>query len=202
MPRPATPLLSSQPKGTSAAPAHATARDGRFTWRGEAEPRVFGPVVLAARTLRFTPQISEDTGASLTAAATVDDMLAWSYAAMWWRNHAVDQYDAARRATASLRQRIPEWPAGGPDDDRLAPDVNLSDWGLLGGTDRLHERAVFSVLNWPAYFDSMADMILLSATQRRLITQIKLQAILRRTALLFWRMQRGDPALRPLLQER
>lgn len=136
---------------------------------------------------------------NLNGNASLDDRLAWAFAARWWSNYCWQMHDQAVKVAPGISKgdapgiklSVKDWPKNGPDDPRFAPkrEYTLQDVGgpyqaTIGGTQFLAGMYVFDS-SWPLYLGSLNTQIVAKAISGNVLDLILIQFVLKHCGLFF-----------------
>lgn len=136
---------------------------------------------------------------NLNGNATVDDRLAWAFAARWWANYCWQMYDQAVKVAPGIikgdapgiKLSVKGWPMSGPADPRFAPkreftlqDIDGPYQAAIGGTQFLAGMYVLDS-TWPLYFGSLNAQIVAKALTSNVLDLILIQFVLKHCGLFF-----------------
>lgn len=130
---------------------------------------------------------------NLNSNASLDDVLAWAFAARWWSNYCWQMYDQAIKVAPGISKgdapgiklSVKNWPKDGPADPRFAPNRDIIGPGMnIGGTQFLGGMYVFDS-TWPLYFGSLNAQIVAKAITSNVLDLILIQIVLKHCGLFF-----------------
>ena len=148
---------------------------------------------------------SDDWGlfkTNLNSNASMDDVLAWAFAARWWSNYCWQMYDQAIKVAPGISKgdapgiklSVKGWPKDGPADPRFVPkrvigtvydpstasnvEINVGGTQFLGGMYVLDST-------WPLYFSSLNAQIVAKALTSNVLELILIQIVLKHCGLFF-----------------
>lgn len=168
----------------------ADARDGRFTWRREANNRLVpGLVVLGRPSLRMDPS-GIGRSAEVDAAASQDDILAWAFAARWWITRCWLLYSELEDRVKSGQPGAQLEEYGATNPDSIPPTfVSLVNGRSLGGIEILEggNAALPWLLtgSWTQYFVSLVAQVVLQSVKGSLSNLVAIQVAMRQASATF-----------------
>lgn len=130
---------------------------------------------------------------NLQSNASMDDVLAWAFAARWWSNYCWQMYDQAIKVAPGISKgdapgiklSVKNWPKDGPADPRFAPNRDIIGKGMnIGGTQFLGGMYVFDS-TWPLYLGSLNTQIVAKAITSNVLDLILIQFVLKHCGLFF-----------------
>jgi len=139
---------------------------------------------------------------NLNGNASLDDVLAWAFAARWWSNYCWSMYDRAIKVAPGVvkgdapgvKTSVKTWPKDGPSDPRFAPSRVIGTIYnktqayeqeiTIGGTQFLAGMYVLDS-SWPLYFGSLNAQIVAKALTGNVLDLILIQFVLKHCGLFF-----------------
>lgn len=138
---------------------------------------------------------------NLSSNASIDDILAWAWAARWWSNYCWQMYDQAVKVAPGISKgdapdiklSVKDWPKDGPADPRFAPKRKFTVPAIdgygpyevdIGGTEYLNGMYVFDS-TWPLYFGSLNAQIVAKSITTNVLDLILIQIVLKHCGLFF-----------------
>lgn len=136
---------------------------------------------------------------NLNGNASLDDRLAWAFAARWWSNYCWQMHDQAVKVAPGISKgdapgiklSVKDWPKDGPADPRFAPkreftlqDVDGPYQATIGGTQFLGGMYILDS-TWPLYLGSLNAQIVAKALSGNVLDLILIQFVLKHCGLFF-----------------